>query len=960
MSAANNQNPNHCNLVNKFPLNICQFNVNGIKSTTKFTKSCDIIQRLNPHVMAMIETKIDDTIFPRFPNYKTAARVDRDARGGGVMILVKDNIKFHSTTNLSIGSKVQLCSIIIKELQIIVIYKAPKTAATEERKLMKTISKMAAKHLNTIVLGDVNLPNIEPTWQTSGLNHMRAIDNEWVHMMQTLNMTQQVRSPTHKGSTLLRQGHTVGNTLDLVFTSSQILLQSCDVLPSEADPVFDHFPVMIGVKTSPNAPPRKVTKYIENDATWEEFKYKMHNHQVNEMLTNQPTTTDQLEQVCTDLAESIITSYRSSTPTKTHTVNNSLPWMTKTVKKALNSARTLNRNAKKETDPIKRRSMYARLKQRRIYNNFLIRQAHRNHQGKSVDNPNASSRDFFKMIDGFKRPPMPVGPIMNSGKLVTDEEEMATIFNRFLTGFFGNKAKLKSGWNNYRNTWVPPTTADVIAKIKNLKVKSAPGNDGVTTTMLKKCMGTVAPLIAMIVKKCKELSYFPRVFKMSKIKLLYKKGDVQDLENYRPIALTSILGKLIESFITDQLIKQLEEGGILDLAQHGFRAKSGCHTALVTMWQDVTNNFEKMGGCTLVALDLTKAFDKANHQVLVDELADCNVEYQLGEVLKSWLKDRQQLVDIEGHQSPALPVNGSVVQGSRLGPVLWLVYVNSLLKELRKSGQKFTAFADDIVLHSPINSAKAQEKMQRSLKVIEKWSQSHSMTISNSKSNVMKVGRQMDPYLAINDKVLPVVTSMVILGVTFSSDGRFQRMADRQAQAINYKTAVLRRNLKVRSTRVMTTLYNAYIRSRAFYCSEAWHQKDAGVADSLKKAIKNFWSLSNVGRPPNVLTVEEEFFVKDVCLLKKIQWGATILREIDLQMTESDRRPENSALIPRPLAVRFIRKNEFTIRSSYYWEWLKPDIRLTPSTDSFPGKVRKMVIQARHASDTQHMLPVLP
>ena len=209
------------------------------------------------------------------------------------------------------------------------------------------------------------------------------------------------------------------------------------------------------------------------------------------------------------------------------------------------------------------------------------------------------------------------------------------------------------------------------------------------------------------------------------------------MKNYRPIALTSILGKLIESVITDELVRQLEEGGIINLSQHGFRSGTGCHTALISMWSGVTNYVESHEGCSIVGLDMTKAFDLADHQVLIDEMSECKIEYKLGEVVKSWLENKTQFVQIGDEKSNKKPINGSVVQGSRLGPVLWLIYINGLLNKLQAMGQKFSAFADNVIIYGLVNSRDGERKIQESLYVIQKWSGDNYMKFSDAKSNYM-------------------------------------------------------------------------------------------------------------------------------------------------------------------------------------------------------------------------------
>ena len=144
----------------------------------------------------------------------------------------------------------------------------------------------------------------------------------------------------------------------------------------------------------------------------------------------------------------------------------------------------------------------------------------------------------------------------------------------------------------------------------------------------------------------------------------------------------------------------------------------------------------------MIGLDLTKAFDMANHQFLLDELASSNIKYKLGKTLKSWRKDRSQSVVIGDAKSTPRPANVSVIQGSCLIPVLWLVSINRLLTDLRHLGQTFTAFADDIILYRPIVSQGDMDKIQNSLRLVEAWSRTHGKEFLHAKSNYLRIWTQ--------------------------------------------------------------------------------------------------------------------------------------------------------------------------------------------------------------------------
>ena len=941
----------HAQILNKQPLRVCTMNVNSIKSSSKMALAIDTLLRIDPHIMIMTESRIDDTYNPRFPNYQVVSRIDRDANGGGILCIAKNGIKVHNVKEYSLTKRVQVTVFRVKSVQIIGVYKSPRTNAQTERSLIAKLSELMAAHADSVVLGDFNLPNIPTNWPRDQMpNSLGSIEREWLSMAALSDLTQLVHQPTYRKS---------NNTLDLVLAAPRLSIHGCWVVP-DVDPTFDHCPVVVELGHAPVLKETRTLKYKETEESWQQFKFFMKDIPTKEVLETQPTTKEDLEAACVSLVTSMRGYYEASTPSYWRKVNERNPWITNELRKEMNSVRTLNRNAKKERDRTKRESMYVKLKLRRKTLQQNIHNAQRNHQKLIVKQCSKNSKEFFRLMDGFKPPAAPVGPIEIDGTLTTDENRMANEFNKYLTSFFGKKRSLMSGWQTYTDSWRLPTAADFIAKIRNLRNGSAPGDDGITVGMVKRSMGTLAPILAAITKCVVDLGYFPEVFKSTKVKMLYKKGSRQDMNNYRPIALLSIIGKLIESVLADELVRQLEKDGILDASQHGFRAKNGCHTALISMWKGVTDKIDLTGGCTMVGLDLKKAFDLADHQILLDELAASKVEYRLGEVIKSWLTDRKQHVQVGNTRSIDLPVNASVVQGSRLGPLLWLTYINGLLKRLREKNHAFTAYADDVVLYTSINGPSGEKNLIEALKIIEDWSNDHKMVFSSSKSNYMQIGRQMAIRPKLNGNPIPQTKRMVVLGVTFTDSGKFTQMAKELAAKAHFKIRVLRNNLKYRDMVSMKLIYNAYIRSRLFYCSQVWLQKDAVAEKTIRGACKAFWNLGKYGRPPEVLTTREQLYYNDISLVKHLQSGHTVVRGLNLQISGNDVRSDVAGKFAHQAGTRFVARNEFSRRVVSQWNWLPSSARTSQDSPSFPRKLRAIIADARNAVDTCGQLPRLP
>ena len=477
-------------------------NVNSIKSTTKMAMAIDTVLRIDPHVMIMTESKVDESYHPKFPNYQTVSRLDRDARGGGVLCIAKNGIKVHKVKEYELTKLVQVCSFRIKNVQIIGVYKSPRASAQTERLLISKLSEMVAAHRDTIILGDFNLPAIPTKWPRDNVPiNLGSIEKEWLSMATLSDLTQLVHQTTYKTS---------GSTLDLVLATPRVSIHGCHVR-TDVDPTFDHYPVVAEIGHAPTIKESKVLRYRETEDTWNQYKHAMYDIPVKHVVDNPAATKTELEEVCVSLVTTMREYYEACTPSYWKRINERHPWLTPGLRKEMNSVRTLNRNAKREKNRQRRDSMYASLKIRRKTLQNNLRSAQRSHQKSIVQQCSRNSKEFFKLMDSFRAPLAAVGPIEVSGSLTADEKTMADEFNRYLTSFFGDKLSLMSSWQSYTHTWKMPTAADFISKIRKLKNNSAPGEDCVTVGMIKRSMGTLAPILASITKSIVDLGYFPEV-----------------------------------------------------------------------------------------------------------------------------------------------------------------------------------------------------------------------------------------------------------------------------------------------------------------------------------------------------------------------------------------------------------------------------------------------------------------
>ena len=218
--------------------------------------------------------------------------------------------------------------------------------------------------------------------------------------------------------------------------------------------------------------------------------------------------------------------------------------------------------------------------------------------------------------------------------------------------------------------------------------------------------------LSILFNKSLTLCKVPSDWKCANVTPIFKKGNKSQPGNYRPISLTSVVCKLLETVIRDKMVKFLEENQIMKDSQHGFRSKRSCLTNLLDFFHDVFDNYDKCRSIDIIYLDFQKAFDKVPHKRLLDKLLTHGISGSIHDWIKDWLFERKQRVVINGVSSPWLNVKSGVPQGSVLGPVLFLIYVNDLDDGLMC---KVSKFADDTKLTSKVITTQEKEALQSDL-----------------------------------------------------------------------------------------------------------------------------------------------------------------------------------------------------------------------------------------------------
>lgn len=325
---------------------------------------------------------------------------------------------------------------------------------------------------------------------------------------------------------------------------------------------------------------------------------------------------------------------------------------------------------------------------------------------------------------------------------------------------------------------------------------------------------------------------------MGDIVPIHKSGPRDSVMNYRPISLTSVCCKTLEHIIYTNIFTHLQNNSFFVPYQHGFRAGHSCVTQLVEFTHDIFTSFDKGLRTDCILLDFQKAFDKVSHVLLLHKLSLLGLPDNILFWLKNYLTGRLQRVVINGAESEYACVSSGVPQGSVLGPLLFLIYINDIGTGITS---KIRLYADDCVLYREINNDSDRVALHTDLNKISSWCDRWLMSLNISKCKHICFTRKRQPIgtqYCLNGSPLSETSEAKYLGVTFSADLTWNR----HVQSITLKAGrvlnFIKRNFKHAPIDVKRTLYLSNVRPILEYASVVWDPHTQILVNSLERIQK--------------------------------------------------------------------------------------------------------------------------
>jgi hypothetical protein len=420
--------------------------------------------------------------------------------------------------------------------------------------------------------------------------------------------------------------------------------------------------------------------------------------------------------------------------------------------------------------------------------------------------------------------------IVHNNQEVTDPIGKATAINEYLCSIFttwGTKHFPETATvYNPNLSRLSVTELEVEKALNQLNPTKAPGPDGIPTKILKDCAREVAPNLTMIFNKSLQTGCLPREWKDANVVPIYKKGKHTDPSNYRPISLLPVCSKVLERLIYNKIIDEIRPN--ISKFQHGFLANSSTNTQLLSFFSDITDILDNKGESDIIYFDLSKAFDSVPHPPTLAKLKSFGINDMLFTWFSDYLSNRRQRVVIDGKTSGWLPVTSGVPQGSILGPLMFLLYINDL-PDVISEDTLCGIFADDTKIARHIQNEEDKQHLQRDIDALKRWGDSWGLSFNPKKCKHLRVSTNLldnlSPY-NLDGTELETVDKMTDLGITVSSDLKWTDHINTMCRKAEGRLWMVIRTLGFYSSvPAKKTAYIALIRSVLEYGSPIWNPR---------------------------------------------------------------------------------------------------------------------------------------
>ena len=426
---------------------------------------------------------------------------------------------------------------------------------------------------------------------------------------------------------------------------------------------------------------------------------------------------------------------------------------------------------------------------------------------------------------------------------------------------------------------------------------------------------------------------------------LHKAGDRNIPNNYRPVSLTPIIAKIMESIMHDKLTSHIENNDLINSCQHGFRKNYSTTSNMIYFWNDITSYANNHHEISIIYTDLRKAFDSVPHDLLIYKLRRLGIQHNNIKWFSSFLENRQQSVRINDSISNHIHIQSGVPQGGVLSGTLFNLYIGDMVDDLRYL--KASMYADDTKLYGPLLDQQTKQHIQTDIDSVVNWCKRWRLSLNVNKCFFLHYrpahSNQEYPTYFMDDCELQRKESARDLGVTVCQNLKLHDQVSKACKDATRQINIIRRTFVSRDPKFLASMYKMHVRPRLEYCIQMWNPVYAGDIERMEKVQNRYTRLVINGQSMTPAQRNHRLGITshrtrrlrgDLIQMYKMISDTSLFPRSSITRTRG-----HSQKLEVPVARNNIRKHSFTVRNVNVWNSLPAEIVNAETINVFKSKI---------------------